>query len=678
MPKRLSAQSKRGASKPSATPRPPDPADVLADRYRALDAGGDLHEELVVDNRVFARITDGIYRRPSSALRELLFNAYDADATIVTISTDEPRFSRMEVRDNGRGMSETALSNLVKHIGGSSKRTHRGTQIGTTATDDPDVSPAGRRLIGKIGIGLFAVAHLTTHFQIITKEKNSADWLVAEIWLKTFSEELLRDAPQDGEEQRFVTGEVVLTREPAKSSAEHGTTITLFNIKTGSQNALRKRELWESLLDKERTREDRGLDEKERQAPEVHIGFTDSDLATYLVPPAVPWDRDDSPEEKFRKFYRTVATLSQAATKNPDIDEFLDEYFAMIWRLSLAAPLDYLDAHPFSTLTDGEIETYALQNKVKGRAQALKKTAGKSVGEELGLYTYVDPVGAFNVEIDGIALFRPVELPKNLIAKKSSKPLRQGNPLLFAGKVDGALTKVEPDRGGGTLSFEAYFYWNATIIPKQNRGVLVRINDASGVLYDETFMEYQVSELNRLNQITGEIFVTTGLDAALNIDRESFNVSHPHYQYLSSWVHSALRQITNLLKEVSKKGQVEDRSQKTLDAQSAIEQQLDSIWAKRADPLESRPEINVTKSTTGQEAKQMRLEGSLAYGIDSGLLSAAQKAKTLAAADVGPVGVAKAIFGVLAAYGVLDNMTYSDQEAMFGDVLTVLMAGDKQ
>lgn len=38
---------------------------------------------LKTDERVIARVTDGIYRQPGSALRELISNAYDADATRV-------------------------------------------------------------------------------------------------------------------------------------------------------------------------------------------------------------------------------------------------------------------------------------------------------------------------------------------------------------------------------------------------------------------------------------------------------------------------------------------------------------------------------------------------------------------------------------------------------------------
>ena len=64
-----------------------------------------VHTHLKASSRVIAQVTDGIYREPASALRELISNAWDADAENVTILTDAPRFSRIFVRDDGRGMS---------------------------------------------------------------------------------------------------------------------------------------------------------------------------------------------------------------------------------------------------------------------------------------------------------------------------------------------------------------------------------------------------------------------------------------------------------------------------------------------------------------------------------------------------------------------------------------------
>ncbi len=93
--------------------------DKLAKEIRALQPDGSKKEILAVDDRVLARVTDGIYRQPSSAIRELISNAYDADATKVVVHTDAPRFNRIVIRDNGQGMSTEALAYLIKHIGGS-------------------------------------------------------------------------------------------------------------------------------------------------------------------------------------------------------------------------------------------------------------------------------------------------------------------------------------------------------------------------------------------------------------------------------------------------------------------------------------------------------------------------------------------------------------------------------
>ena len=49
------------------------------------------------------------------------------------LQTDAPRFDRIVVRDNRRGMSPDALANLVTRIGGSSKRTAKGKQLKTVA-----------------------------------------------------------------------------------------------------------------------------------------------------------------------------------------------------------------------------------------------------------------------------------------------------------------------------------------------------------------------------------------------------------------------------------------------------------------------------------------------------------------------------------------------------------------
>src|SRR5215207_1560001 len=96
----------------------------LIETHRALsewlsreeNEGQIVHTRLKASDRVIARVTDGIYRQPASALRELISNAWDADANNVTILTDAPRFSRIYVRDDGAGMSHQTLARLLHSI----------------------------------------------------------------------------------------------------------------------------------------------------------------------------------------------------------------------------------------------------------------------------------------------------------------------------------------------------------------------------------------------------------------------------------------------------------------------------------------------------------------------------------------------------------------------------------
>ncbi|MCE9527881.1 MAG: hypothetical protein K8R36_17705, partial [Planctomycetales bacterium] len=72
---------------------------ALAKEIRNARPGQEpIAEILSTSDRVLRRVTDGIYRQPWSAIRELISNAYDADATEVLIETDAPRFDRIVIR----------------------------------------------------------------------------------------------------------------------------------------------------------------------------------------------------------------------------------------------------------------------------------------------------------------------------------------------------------------------------------------------------------------------------------------------------------------------------------------------------------------------------------------------------------------------------------------------------
>src|SRR5436305_4043960 len=202
---------------------------------------------LKTDQRVIARVTDGIYRQPGSALRELISNAYDADATRVVIKTDAPRFERISVEDDGHGMTPEVLAYLLLHIGGSAKRSEIGSDLAITSSTDPLRSPKGRRLIGKIGIGLFSVSQLTHSFQIITKIKGDSFRTIATVALRQYADDEVART-EEGESQ-FESGKVNIWREKAIDLDSHGTTIVLTSIRHQARDTLRSYEIW-SVIEK--------------------------------------------------------------------------------------------------------------------------------------------------------------------------------------------------------------------------------------------------------------------------------------------------------------------------------------------------------------------------------------------------------------------------------------------
>ena len=223
---------------------PPKTDADLAANIEGSSSRSPVNTALRTDERVLARVTDGIYRQPGSAIRELVSNAYDADAKQVVIKTDRPRFRTLSVEDDGMGMTPAALAHLLHHIGGSAKRSREGADLGIASTSDPTRSPSGRRLIGKIGIGLFSVSQLTHRFQIITKTPGDPFRTIALVVLRQYSDE---GSPRPNEVEAYDAGLVTIWREPAADVDSHGTTIILTDIRLQSRDTLQSRDLWEAI-----------------------------------------------------------------------------------------------------------------------------------------------------------------------------------------------------------------------------------------------------------------------------------------------------------------------------------------------------------------------------------------------------------------------------------------------
>jgi hypothetical protein len=562
------------------------------------------HSVLQTSQRVLKRITDGIYRQPASALRELISNAYDADAKRVSIDLDAPSFERVTISDDGNGLTTKALASLIQSIGGSGKRTFRGFELGVSSEVDPTLSPGGRKLIGKIGIGIFSVAQLTREFQIITKTKGEKFRTIADIILETHTEDALQ--VPDSQDAMFKTGNVRIWTVDADDADSHGTQVVLRSLLPRTRDELANRDMWARI---HHTEFDFDPSATPAEPPPYHIGYADPDNSGLLLSePSLPWDPADNPVRRFEKLVQAVYE-ELGMTRNPSRAATFDNYLNTIWTLSLSAPLDYLDGHPFDIRGYDEIPVFLLGNPglKGGRAELLDLAESETARQRLKLVSPQTQRGdTFEVIVDGVSLRRPLKF-RNL--PETDSHLKQ--PLMFVGKDSPDFSSIPENIRGGRLAFEAYFFWTPKVVPTEHRGVLLRINNASGSLFDETFLKYQVSEQTRLRQLTAEIFVTEGLDAALNIDRESFNISHPHYQYITTWVHNSLRLIASRQKALSKNLREQERADAAVREEGEFERMVRQILSDLYVAEEEIPPVAMVASEEEARERRKRESGAI-------------------------------------------------------------------
>src|SRR5438093_9631080 len=104
------------------------------------------------------RELSGIYKPFIKAFKELVSNAYDADAKTITVSVGKD-FSNIDVLDDGAGMTPWEFRDNFARLGGS------------TAWLQGGKSPGGRDRIGYKGIGFLAVARYCSVLEVETTSK---------------------------------------------------------------------------------------------------------------------------------------------------------------------------------------------------------------------------------------------------------------------------------------------------------------------------------------------------------------------------------------------------------------------------------------------------------------------------------------------------------------------------
>jgi len=137
--------------------------------------------DMRVAAKIMQSIASGIYRSPANAVKELVSNSFDADATRVDINIDIDQVSRsvrqITVTDNGSGISTEDFEYSLTHIGSSLKKLRR------------DSTPVGRPIIGRIGIGLLSAGQASSKFYFISTPPEGDYTMTAEVDMTPYYDE---------------------------------------------------------------------------------------------------------------------------------------------------------------------------------------------------------------------------------------------------------------------------------------------------------------------------------------------------------------------------------------------------------------------------------------------------------------------------------------------------------
>jgi hypothetical protein len=175
---------------------------------------------------ILADISLGIYRTPANAFKELISNAFDADASKVVINTGYHRFKTMTCWDNGNGLNSQEFKSIMSRIGGSDKR-----------KGGREITAKGRPIIGKIGIGILAIAQICKRFTIISSKNGYSTKFEAVVDFTGFAKDIAKEISLGSKEAKAI-GSYELNDGLPEEEEAHYTKIILEEIEPGFREKL--------------------------------------------------------------------------------------------------------------------------------------------------------------------------------------------------------------------------------------------------------------------------------------------------------------------------------------------------------------------------------------------------------------------------------------------------------
>jgi hypothetical protein len=140
----------------------------------------------------------------------------------------------------------------------------------------------------------------------------------------------------------------------------------------------------------------------------------------------------------------------------------------------------------------------------------------------------------FEVRLGDKPVRRPVRLPA--FGRKFKESPRRG--------LNYEVFPFREDIKEHGLKFRGYiFNQSSQIVPRELRGVLVRVRGVAIGLYRSDFLGAHVTSSVFRDSTTGEIYVDEGLDNAITLDRSNFKDSDPAFRALRAWLERFLEPV---------------------------------------------------------------------------------------------------------------------------------------
>jgi|GEM_PF-5127008 len=374
--------------------------------------------------QLISHLSEGAYTSFPKTIKELVNNAFDARATKVDLEFSED-FSTLTVSDNGVGISPDEFKSQFLRISGSQRRSQGDTDQTT-----------GRPIIGRLGIGVLAIAPVCEYAEVKSKRKGDSFGIHRRIPL------------------------------------EH-----LFDPNNQLQN-LEELYYFDSLPD--------FRDKKEKQYTIITL---------FNLRPNI------------REELQRTSTAETRGWKNVSQ---LDGLTSFRWHLGLLIPINYVDDFPIHKINNHKF-------------QYLHK--------ELNSFD-------FRAFVNGQELRKPICLGKQYFDESfwnydEKKVPRQ--------EFD---VKIIESRQVSKVEYWGYIYdQTKQIFPVDLRGILIRIRHVGIKGYSKSLFEYPTNIGPTMFSVSGEIFVESGLEEALTMDKDDFKEEHPHFREIVRDIHEAIEEV---------------------------------------------------------------------------------------------------------------------------------------